>query len=199
MLDTIVVAGGGHAAAQVVDSLRRDGYVVRASTVKFDAKALGGCAVLVIANAMWSDAEWETWPYPTPSAFTPEEVRAVQRWVKAGGRLLLIADHMPIAGAAAPLAAAFGVTFNDGFAVAGFTGELGRDSAFAKPTLFGPSDGTLRDHYVVRGRSAVESVTSVRTFTGQAFQAPSDAEPILVLPPRSTDTRGTEPDKESES
>jgi 3-phenylpropionate/trans-cinnamate dioxygenase ferredoxin reductase subunit len=26
MLDTIVVAGGGHAAAQVVDSLRRDGY-----------------------------------------------------------------------------------------------------------------------------------------------------------------------------
>ena len=27
MQDTIVVAGGGHAAAQVVDSLRRDGYV----------------------------------------------------------------------------------------------------------------------------------------------------------------------------
>ena len=26
MQDTIVVAGGGHAAAQVVDSLRRDGY-----------------------------------------------------------------------------------------------------------------------------------------------------------------------------
>jgi len=29
MLDTIVVAGGGHAAAQVVDSLRRDGYAGR--------------------------------------------------------------------------------------------------------------------------------------------------------------------------
>ena len=26
MQDTIVVAGGGHAAAQVVDSLRRDGF-----------------------------------------------------------------------------------------------------------------------------------------------------------------------------
>ena len=29
MQDTIVVAGGGHAAAQVVDSLRRDGYAGR--------------------------------------------------------------------------------------------------------------------------------------------------------------------------
>jgi len=29
MLDTIVIAGGGHAAAQVVDSLRRDGYAGR--------------------------------------------------------------------------------------------------------------------------------------------------------------------------
>jgi 3-phenylpropionate/trans-cinnamate dioxygenase ferredoxin reductase subunit len=29
MQDTIVIAGGGHAAAQVVDSLRRDGFVGR--------------------------------------------------------------------------------------------------------------------------------------------------------------------------
>ena len=162
--------------------LRRDGYVVRPSVLKFELKALAACSVLVIANAQPNDDEWETYPYPTPSAFTPQEVSAVHRWVRQGGRLLLIADHMPVAGAAAPLAKAFGVTFNDGFAVPGFSGEAGRDSAFAKQTIFRTSDGTLRDHAIVRGRSAAESVHSLRTFTGQAFQAPESAEPILVLP-----------------
>lgn len=37
-------------------------------------------------------------------------------WVESGGRLLLIADHMPLAGSAAKLAAAFGASFTDGFA-----------------------------------------------------------------------------------
>jgi len=161
--------------------LRRDGYVVRASEAVFEPGMLAGCAVLVIANAQPSDAEWETYPYPTPSAFTKPEIEAVNRWVRQGGRLLLIADHMPVAGAAAGLAAAFGVRFNDGFAVPGFTGEAGRDSAFARPTIFRLTDSTLRDHAIVRGRSVSESVTSLRTFTGQAFQAPAAA-PILVLP-----------------
>ncbi|HKP28215.1 MAG TPA: DUF4350 domain-containing protein [Gemmatimonadales bacterium] len=158
------------------DLLRRDGYVMKPGIDKFDSKSLAQCSVLVIANAMWSEAEWETYPYPTPSAFTPEEITAVHQWVKAGGRLLLIADHMPIAGANAPLAAPFGVTFNDGFAVEGFRGsEASLDSAFAKPTIFRRTAGTLREHPVAQG------IDSVRTFTGQAFQAPK-AEPILVLP-----------------
>ena len=80
------------------------------------------------------------------------------------------------------LAAAFGFTFNDGFAVPGFQTVAGRDSAFSIPTIFRGSDGTLRDHAIVRGTRAGESVTSVRTFTGQAFQAPAGAEPILVFP-----------------
>ena len=156
--------------------LRRDGYVVRPSAGKFDAKTLGQCSVMVIANAMWSDAEWETYPYPTPPAFTPVEINAVHDWVKSGGRLLLIADHMPVAGANAALAAPFGVTFNDGFAVDGFSGsEASRDSAFGRPTIFRRTSGALRDHAIARG------IDSVRTFTGQAFQAPN-AEPILVLP-----------------
>ena len=58
-----------------------------------------------------------------------------------------------------------------------------RNAALAKPTIFRTGDGTLRPHPIVQGRSAKESVTAVRSFTGQAFKAPSDAEPILVLPP----------------
>lgn len=161
--------------------LRRDGYLVRASREKFTAASLAGCRILVIANAQPSEDEWDRYPYPTPPAFTPEEVEVVHQWVRGGGSLLLIADHMPLAGAAAPLAAAFGVTFTDGFALEGFTSESQRDAAFAKPTIFRTTDKTLRSHAIVRGRHAKESIASVRSFTGQAFQAPS-AEPVLVLP-----------------
>jgi hypothetical protein len=162
--------------------VRRDGYVVRPHRVTFDERSLSVCRIMVIANAQPSDAEWETYSYPTPSAFAADEVTAVRQWVRGGGRLLLIADHMPLAGAAASLAAAFGVTFLDGFAVEGFADESGRDAAFAKPAIFRTEDNTLRRHVIVRGRNAKESVAHVRTFTGQAFQAPEAAEPLLVVP-----------------
>ena len=162
--------------------LRRDGYVVRPLRAKFDNVSLAPCGILVISNAQPSDAEWDAYPYPTPSAFTRNEIDATHRWVRGGGSLLLIADHMPLAGAASDLAAAFDVAFLDGFAVADFGDESERDPAFATPTLFRTSDRTLRDHAIVRGRSANESVSSVRSFTGQAFRAPASAAPLLVLP-----------------
>ena len=99
--------------------LRRDGYVVVPSRAAFDADTLAACTVLVIANAQPSDANWNDYPLPTPSAFAPSEITAVREWVEGGGRLLLIADHMPLAGAALALAAAFDVEFTDGFAFAG--------------------------------------------------------------------------------
>jgi hypothetical protein len=161
---------------------RRDGFVVRASTHAFDDAVLDQCDVLVISNAQPSDAEWDTYPYPTPPAFTRTEVSVVHRWVEEGGRLLLIADHMPLAGAASELAAAFDVKFNDGFAVP--TVENAPDLEVPSPqaVTFRTADGTLRAHAIVRGRTAEESIASVRSFVGQAFQTPSSAEPILVLP-----------------
>lgn len=162
--------------------LRRDGYVVRALRSKFDRQSLTECSILVISNALPNSDPWETYPYPTPSAFAAEEIAATNAWVRAGGNLLLIADHMPCAGAAASLAAAFGVTFSDSFAVEGFGTESERQAAFAKPTIFRTTDQTLRAHAIVHGRNAQESVTSVRSFMGQAFQAPDTAAPLLVLP-----------------
>lgn len=152
---------------------RQDGFQVVPNTSAFDAAALKPCAVLVISNAQPSDAEWDQYPYPTPSAFTDAEITAVHRWVGKGGALLLIADHMPLAGAAGKLAAAFGVEFTDGFAM--------RDSQSLNPDIFRTDDRTLRDHAIVRGRNIQESVASIRTFTGQAFRAPR-AEPLIVIP-----------------
>jgi hypothetical protein len=162
--------------------IRRDGYVVRASRAPFDRPTLSSCSIMVISNAQPSGDEWDSYAYPTPPAFAPDEIDETHRWVRGGGSLLLIADHMPLAGAAASLAAAFGVTFTDGFAVEGFGHDSERDAAFAKPTLFRADDGTLRPHAIVRGRNQKESVTTIRTFTGQAFRAPATAQPLLVLP-----------------
>jgi hypothetical protein len=153
--------------------LRRDGYVVRGLHAPFTRQALGDARVLVIANAL--NARNDTsWALPTPSAFTVEEIAAVEAWVRDGGSLLLIADHMPFPGAAGDLAAAFGVAMGNGFAV---------DSTEQESTMrFARGDGSLADHPVTRGRNAAERVDSVFAFTGQAFRlTAADADPLMTL------------------
>ena len=158
--------------------LRRDGYEVIASASRVVSEVLLQCEILVISNAQPISGDWNSYPYPTPSAFTEGEIQAVYDWVEGGGNLLLIADHMPLAGAAIELAAVFGVDFTDGFAVDGFDEET-----FNRPTIFRIEDRTLRPNIITTGRNNDESVTSIRTFIGQAFQAPPTALPLLVLPP----------------
>jgi hypothetical protein len=157
--------------------LRRDGYVVAPNTRPFTAAALARADVLVIANALAEkDADAGDWRLPTPSAFTQAEIDAVEEWVRRGGSLLLIADHMPIPGAAEALAAAFGLRFHNGFT---------RDTIAGMGWgTFRRSDGSLRSHPIVDGRTLAERVDSVMTFTGQAFRADEavSAEPLIVLP-----------------
>ncbi|WP_064748001.1 DUF4350 domain-containing protein [Lysobacter antibioticus] len=164
--------------------LRRDGYALQPLRARLSAASLRDCSILVIANAQPGDADWSDYPTPTPSAFDAGEVRAVRRWVERGGRLWLIADHMPLAGAAASLARAFGVEFLDGFAMPGFDADPQRRAAlFQRPTVFRRGDGSLAAHAVTRGGAPGEAVEQVRSFTGQAFRLPPQAEPVLTLPP----------------
>jgi hypothetical protein len=162
--------------------LRTDGYRLQLLEVPFDERALAGCRLLVIVNAQPGSQPWSDYAYPTPSAFSAAEVRFVDQWVRLGGRLLLIADHMPLAGAAAPLAAAFGVEFNDGFAVEDFATAAEGLAAFLRPTRFALDDGTLRPHPATRGRRTGAAVEYVYTFVGLAFQAAPGVRPLLVLP-----------------
>lgn len=153
--------------------LRRDGYRVEGFDALFDAESLAGVDLLVISNAIAAD-KVRDWSLPNPSAFTEAEIVAVQEWVYGGGRLMLIADHMPMPGAAADLARAFGLLFHDGFAYLP-DGE-GR-------MTFRLDDGSLAAHEVTGGAGA-EPIESVTTFTGQAFRiiAGTDAVPLLNLP-----------------
>ncbi len=165
---------------------RRDGYRVAPLRLTFSAQSLEECDLLVISNAQPSNRPWSEYPLPTPSAFAAAEITAVKSWIDSGGRLLLIADHMPLAGAAASLAAAFGASFTNGFAYPGATDaqiEAVRGGGSSAPTLFRPDSGTLPPHPIRDGRTAAEQVTQVRSFTGQAFRwdAPG-AMPVMILP-----------------
>ena len=162
--------------------LHADGYQTTSISEKFDKADLAKCRILVIANALPGDENWDAYPYPTPSAFSNEEAISLRRWVERGGALLLIADHMPFPGAAEKIALVFGFEFNDGFAVENFITEPEGRAAFEKPTLFQSDDGTLVDHPIVRGDGISNRVNKVRTFTGQAFRAPEGAQPLLRLP-----------------
>jgi hypothetical protein len=155
--------------------LRRDGFTVTANAWPWSTEALAGIRVLVVANALHRSND-TTWALPTPSAFTPEEIAAVRRWVEQGGSLFLIADHMPFAGAATELGAAFGITFTNGFAVDTTLGNPGT-------LVFRRADGSLRASPIIEGRGAEERVDSVVTFTGSAFQVGADATPVLVFGP----------------
>ncbi len=155
--------------------LRRDGYVVKSSDREFSAEALEQADVLVISNAI-NEENIDDWSLPIHPAFTAAEVAAVVQWVSEGGSLLLIADHMPMPGAAADLANAFGVRFLNGFA---FESETATDP----PTIFRRSDGSLRSHYVTDGSLPAERVDSVASYTGQAFDPGAKAIPIMVFRP----------------
>ncbi|MFK7828733.1 MAG: hypothetical protein AB8B57_03030 [Congregibacter sp.] len=121
----------------------------------------------MIANALL-ERNVDDWSLPNYLAFSVEELAALEEWVRDGGFLLLIADHMPMPAATSDLASAFVVRFGNGYAVrAGFDRE----------------NGSLADHPVNNGRGADERVTAVATFTGQAFKADGDYAPLLFFGP----------------
>lgn len=143
-----------------------DGHRVRTWDTAFDPEALNAVDVLVIANAL-HPSNAEQWALPTPSAFTAAEVSAVRKWVEDGGALLLLADHMPFAGAASELAEAFGFAVSNCFAMR----EPQRPM-----DLFAIGEGL-----VAEGPAA--GLDTVVTFTGSAFRLAPDAQPLLELGP----------------
>jgi hypothetical protein len=149
--------------------LREDGYNVTGISGEFDKNHLKEAKILVIANAL-NRINVQNWYLPTPSAFTSKEITAVRDWVSSGGSLFLIADHMPMGGAASGLAAAFGFKFTNGFAA---------DTSKPGPDYFYRKDNTLLPCSITNGRNSDEFISKVVTFTGQAFLSPTGATDIL--------------------
>jgi hypothetical protein len=152
--------------------LERDGYVLNPSKDTIHQNTLDNVDILVISNAL-NIRNTEDWTLPTPSAFTEDEIKNIVNWVKGGGSLFLIDDHMPFAGAAQNLADKFGFNLNNGFAFDTTSSTLG--------DLFTRKDGTLQNNLISNGRNEKEKVDSIYSFTGEAFQIPDDATPVMIL------------------
>ena len=151
--------------------LKRDGYNVEPFQGIFEDEKLAKGKILVISNAL-NQINVHDWILPTPSAFSRSEMDAVREWVNNGGSLFLIADHMPIAGAAKDLAAQFGFEFSNGFVF---------DTLSTGPDFFDLKDNSLASCTLTKGRNDAESVSRIATFTGQAFRIPEDATSILTF------------------
>ncbi len=151
--------------------LERDGYKVSEYKGEFKEDLLIKGKILVISNAI-NELNEQNWYVPTPSAFSEAEIEIVKEWVKNGGSLFLIADHMPFGGAAKDLAASFGFEFSNGFVM----DTLSRGAA-----IFNLKEGTLIESTITKGRNTAESINQVATYTGQGFKIPADATPILIF------------------
>ncbi|MGV3630605.1 MAG: DUF4350 domain-containing protein [Bacteroidota bacterium] len=151
--------------------LRQDGYRVEALTEKISsADVLRNTQILVISNPL-NEVNTAGWFLPTPSAINPEEITAIQRWVENGGSLLLIADHMPFAGAAGDLARAFGFEFLNGFAMT--SNNTGSASLFSRKAK------NLTSNTVTDNGPEQEKITKILSFTGSAFKIPGTAVPVM--------------------
>ncbi len=147
------------------DLLEADGYRIKLVRINFKKGTLRKKDILIIADPL-NAVNVNHWFIPNPSAYTKSEIKYLNNWVKDGGSLLLIAGHMPFAGAASNLAASFGFKFYNGYA---------KDTTGKFPSMFYKYNHTLAVNNLTK------NVDSIETFLGQGFDIPSRANSILRL------------------
>ena len=163
----VVAVDAAHANFHQIDGrfgafavlVRHGGFSVRASDMAFSADVLDDVDILVMSNALQSP--------------TYDEIDALLAWVEQGGSLLLIADHAPFGGFAAPVAERLGIDMGDGYVVIG-----GRENTSG---IIDFSGSDLGSHPILQG-DAERAVREVRSFLGQSLTVPEDASPLLLLP-----------------
>ena len=131
--------------------ITNDGYQVTPNKEKFQKSTLEGYDVLVIANAAGPDANLGA--AAKESAFTDEECDAVRDWVRAGGSLLLIADHSPYGSAAENLGKRFGVDMSKGYTAD--PENYDKESNNQGLIIYTRESGRLADHPITRGRNSI--------------------------------------------
>jgi hypothetical protein len=159
------------------DLITNDGYSVTPNKEKFSAAVLKGFDILVISNAL--GAPKMNLPEASNPAFTAEECDAVRDWVKAGGNLLLIADHAPMGSANQILADRFDVNMSKMFTA--------DNENYDKPSnnqgfiVYTRESGRLADHPITRGRNPAERVNKIIAFTGQSLKGPTNSVSLMKL------------------
>jgi hypothetical protein len=150
---------------------RHDGYKIARIDDPITEDRLSGVRVLVIACAQ---GEGETGEAP---AFSPAECTAIERWVDAGGSLLLVTDHFPFGSAAESLGKKFGVEMSKGMTADAI--QYDREWKDDTQLDFNRENHLLGIHPVTEGRSTQERVERVVTYTGQSVRGPSGSTMFL--------------------
>lgn len=146
--------------------LSDDGYLLSSAKAAVSLEMLTQAKIYVSVNAMSDPASWDL---PTKSAYSDAEIRALNQWVREGGNLFLITDHMPCGGSVNLLAQIFGFNIINGFA--------SRNDH--KPEIFSRKQGNLCES-IITGTPGVE-VNSIRIWGGTAFIPPVSAKIISSL------------------
>lgn len=159
------------------DLITNDGYQITPNKQKFSRDTLKGFRILVISNALGNQRMGA--PEASNPAFTDEECDAVRDWVKAGGALLLIADHAPMGAANQILGQRFGIEMSKMFTI----DEQNYDKESENPgfIVYTRESGRLTDHAVTRGRNSSERVNKIIAFTGQSLKGPADSIAFMKL------------------
>ena len=159
------------------DLITSDGFQITPNKEKFSAQTLKGFDILVISNALGSPAM--NTPEAANSAFTDLECDAVRDWVKAGGNLLLIADHAPMGSANQILADRFGVNMSKMFTADPENYE--KEANNLGFIVYTRESGRLADHAITRGRNDSERVNKIIAFTGQSLKGPPNSFAFMKL------------------
>lgn len=154
-----------------------DGFEVIEKTGRFDAASLRGCRVLYV-SAVLGHEDYSQRELARRPAFTPDEIDAIEAWVRQGGGLLVATDHRPMSDAAATLLLRFG-----------FEGSRATAAEpdypvppFRDPGIFRIEGERLEtSHPVLRGRNPGEQVRQVYFFYGEALRGPRESVPLLRL------------------
>ncbi len=149
--------------------LEQDGYVIRQAKEKISTELLSSGTIYVIADAQ------PPLNVGDPPTFSEIEIEVLNDWVKKGGALFVITDHMPDPGAIEGLALSFGIEVSNGYVM------QGPPPGLPGPTLFQKKDGTLADHLLTTGRGQDEQVRRIATFAGSAFRCGKEFDGILIL------------------
>ena len=160
------------------DLITSDGYSVTPNTQPFTRDSLKGFDILVISNALGMGATAMNSPGASKPAFTDAECDAVRDWVRAGGSLLLIADHAPMGSANAGLGQRFGVDMSKMFTLdEANTPKEDNNPGFIIYTR----ERGLGDHPITNGRDRSERVGRVIAFTGQSLKGPAGSFAFMRL------------------
>jgi len=158
------------------------GFTVRQDTGLITRRSLEGVDVFHTSNAL-APENIDNWALPTPSAFTPDEIRVLLGWIREGGSLLVVIEHMPFGGSYHALATALGLDVSNGFAVdatllSGYSPDI---ISTAGELLFHRREGSLSDHPILNTRMPFGTIDHLATNTGSAFRLPAQGLSLITF------------------